>query len=111
MKFLLVRNKKQYSLYCPDTYGSHSWGSTSQTSIVKKKKFWYVENWTAGNEWVEDEKWEYKLNVVLETSDFDEIIRYVLKYNEKEIEHLIKDAEEIYNDYFSFIKWIHTRNI
>ena len=107
MKYLLVKekSKKQYSLYCPDTYGSHSWGSTSQTSIVKKRKSWYIESWIAGNDWIDDEKYEIKLNVVLETSDFDDIIRYVFQRNEKEIEHLLNDARKIYNEYLDFTEW------
>lgn len=109
MTYLLVKEKgkKQYSLYCPDTYGADSWGSTTQTSIVKKRKFWYIHTWIAGNEWVDDEEWQSKLNVVLETSDLDEILNYVKEHNEKEIEYLFKEAREIYNDYLDFCEWIY----
>ena len=111
MKYLLVKEKnKKYSLYCPETYGSHSWGSDFQTFIIKKRKFWYIDTWMAGNEWVEDEKWQTKLNVVLETSDLDEIIRYVTQHNEKEIDYLLKEAREIYNEYLGFNEWIYEKN-
>lgn len=78
-------------------------GSTTQNSLIKKRKSWYIDYWSAGNEWIEDEKYQYKLNVVLETSDLDEIIRYVAKYNKKEIEHLLKDARVIYNEYLDLV--------
>jgi hypothetical protein len=109
MIYLLVKEKgkKQYSLYCPDTYGADSWGSTAQTSIIKKRKSWYINSWWAGNEWIEDEEDQIKLNVVLETSDFDEIFSYVKEHNEKEIEHLIKEARDIYNDYLDLCEWVY----
>ena len=111
MKYLLVKEKgKKYSLYCPEIYGWHSWGSNAQTSIIKKRKSWYINTWIAGNEWVKDEEWQSKLNVVLETSDLDEIIRYVTLHNEKEIEYLLKCAREIYNEYLDFKEWICKEN-
>ena len=110
MTYLLVKEKgkKRYSLYCPDTYGADSWGSTAQKSIIRTKKSWYINYWWAGNEWIEDEEEKTKLNVVLETSDFDEIFSYVREHNEKEIEHLIKEAREIYNDYLDLCGWSYT---
>ena len=107
MVYLLVKEKgkKQYSLYCPDTYRADSWGSTAQTSIIRKRKSWYINTWIAGNEWVEDYEEQDKLNVVLETSNFDEILNYVKEHNEKEIEYLIKEARDIYNDYLDLCEW------
>ena len=102
MRYLLVKekNKKTYTLYCPDTFGAKSWGSGySQTSLTKKRKSWYIETWCYGGEWLDDEIIETKLNVVKETADLDEIIRYLAMHNEKEIEHIYKDARKIYNEY------------
>ena len=81
MRYLLVKekNKKTYNLYCPDIYG--------------------VETWCYSGEWLDDETIETKLNVVKETADLDEIIRYLAKHNAKEIEHIYKDARKIYNEY------------
>lgn len=97
MKYLLVKEKgkRKYTLYCPDTFGVETWGSGSyQTELKKKRKYWYIETWNYGGEWLEDEITETKLNVVIETSDLDDIIHYVAKYNEKEIEHIyIKTLE------------------
>ena len=102
MRYLLVKekNKKAYTLYCPDTYGVESWGSSSsQTGLEKKRKAWYVKTWRYGGEWLDDETIETKLNVVKETADLDEIIHYLAKHNAKEIEHIYKDARKIYNEY------------
>ena len=97
MKYLLVKEKgkKQYSLYCPDVFGFETWGSSSyQVSLSKKRKCWYKEVWIAGNEWVDDENYQYKLNVVLDTADFDEIIRCVTQRNEKELTIYLKMQEK-----------------
>ena len=102
MIYLLAKEKgkKNYTLYCPDTFGSKSWGSSySQTSLTKKRKSWYIETWYYGGEWLDDKIIETKLNVVKETADLDEIIRYLTEHNEKEIEHIYKDARKIYNEY------------
>ena len=110
MVYLLVKEKgkRKYELYCPETYGVESWGSSSsQTGLKKKRKSWYIETWYYGGEWLEDEIIETKLNVVKETADLDEIIRYLAKYNEKEIEHIYKDAREIYNEYLDLCEHFH----
>lgn len=102
MRYLLVKekNKKAYTLYCPDTYGAETWGSSSsQTGLKKKGKTWYIETQRCGGEWLDDETIETKLNVVKETVDLGEIIHYLAKHNAKEIEHIYKDARKIYNEY------------
>lgn len=40
MRYLLVKekNKKAYTLYCPDTYGAETWGSSSSQTGLKKKE-------------------------------------------------------------------------
>ena len=109
MIYLLVKekSKKQYRLYCPNIFGIETWGSTSQDSLVKKKKYWYIHHWSAGSDWIDDINESYKLNVVMETSDLDAIIRYVAIHNEKEIEHLYKDARVIYNKYLDMCECFH----
>lgn len=112
MVYLLVKEKgkKNYTLYCPATYGVESWGSGSyQTSLKKKRKSWYVESWSYGGEWLEDEINEYRLNVVKETSDLDDIIRYLANHNPKEIEHIYKDARKIYNEYLDLCEHFNNR--
>ena len=110
MRYLLAKekNKKAYTLYCPDTYGAESWGSSSsQTGLEKKRKAWYVKTWRYGGEWLDDETIETKLNVVKETADLDEIIHYLAKHNAKEIEHIYKDARKIYNEYLDLCEHFH----
>jgi hypothetical protein len=106
MKYLLVKEKgkRKYTLYSTATFGIDTWGSTTQEYLVKKKKYWYIHQWSAGNDWVEDQEYEYKLNVVQETADLDSIISYLAKYNEKEIEHIYKDARKIYNEYLDMME-------
>ena len=110
MRYLLVKekNKKTYTLYCPDTYGVDSWCSSSlQTSLKKKRKAWYIETWCYCGDWLDDEIIETKLNVVKETADLDEIINYLEKHNAKEIEHIYKDARKIYNEYLDLAEHFH----
>ena len=110
MRYLLVKekNKKTYTLYCPDTYGVETWGSdSSQTGLKKKRKSWYIETWCYGGERSEDEITETKLNVVKETADLDEIIHYLAKHNAKEIKHIYKDARKIYNEYLDLAEYFH----
>ena len=35
----------------------------------------------------------------------DEILRYVSKNNDSELEHILQDAKIIYNDYIDFTHW------
>ena len=105
MRYLLVKEKgNNFQLYSPDTYGMETWGGSSQSSIVKKKKHWYINHWTAGNDWIEDINEDYKLNVVLETPDLDEIIRYIVANNNdrKLIEYILVEAQNIYTEYITF---------
>ena len=41
MKYLLVKEKgkKNYTLYCPDTFGVETWGSGSYQTGLKKKRY------------------------------------------------------------------------
>ena len=104
MKYLLAKEKgNSFELYSPETFGMETWGMTSQTSLEKKNKYWYIHSWSAGNEWIEDINEEYKLNVVLETADLDEILRYVFIHNKAEINHILQEAKEIYTNYFDFL--------
>lgn len=107
MKLLLVKNgKNQYELLSPKTYGMSTWGSSHQVSLIKKTKFWYIYSWTAGNYWIDDDIYETKLNVVKETSNIDEIIRYLIEHNVKEIQLFLDEARKIYNEYIDFMKCI-----
>ena len=110
MRLLLVRHKcNRFSLYCPDVYGMHTWGTNDQDGISHKRKYWYIEHWSAGNDWIDDTFYSYKLNVVLEANDIDTIINYVKEHNSKELYNIIEEASNIFADYFAFLKWVYKR--
>lgn len=108
MIWLLVRHQRnKYSLYSPSTYGMETWGSTSQDSLEKKKKYWYASSWTAGNDYVDDRNFEYRLNVVLETTDISEIVRFMHQKNcsKEQIKEILDKAQEEFENYIDFEKW------
>jgi hypothetical protein len=107
MRYLLIENEnKTFTLLSPETYGMDSWGSSSQESINKKEDDkWYFHYWSDGGQWLDDTNEEFDAKVVLETTDIDEILRYVSKNNESELEHVLQDAKIIYNDYIDFTLW------
>lgn len=108
MIWLLVRHQRNnYSLYSPSTYGMETWGTNSQDSLDKKKKYWYISSWTAGNEYVDDRNFEYRLNVVLETTDISEIVRFMhkKKCSKEQIKEILDKAQEEFKNYIDFEKW------
>ena len=108
MTLLLVKDSKiDYSLLSPETYGMDTWGMNSQRSLEKKYKHWYTHYWKAGNEWINDYEEEHKLNVVVETTDITEIMRYIFEHKLMNIKNKILDNfKEIVDDYISFMKWV-----
>lgn len=109
MKLLLVRNlKDNYTLLSPDTYGMETWGSSSQTSLEKKRKYWYICSWSAGNDFdfVDEYISKSKINVVFETTDIDEVINYLTEHKLKCKNEMICEFDKIVNTYISFLKSI-----
>ena len=76
-----------------------TWGFSSQTSIKKKRKYWYIDSWSSGNSYVDDEYYSQRLNVVLETSDIDSIMDYIYKCNAPCQKQIIDSYKEIVNDW------------
>lgn len=112
MNYLVVQEKTKFKLYCPETFGLETWGSTSQTSLEKKRKYWYISHWTAGNDYIEDSVETYRLNVVLETSNLREVLRYVIKAtknNRAAIESILVQAQNLYHDQVAFTSWAASR--
>lgn len=113
MRYLLVKEANKFKLYCPETFGLETWGSSSQTSLEKKRKYWYINHWTAGNEYIEDSTESSKLNVVLETSNLKEVLRYVIsvtKNNRAAIESILVQAQNLYHDQVAFTSWAASKN-
>ena len=110
MTYLLVKEKNnKFTLYSPETFGMDSWGDIyHQTSLKKKKKYWYIESWSAGNEWTEDSVEQFKLTVVLETKSLQEVLNYVIKDtkgSQAAIGSVLVQAQEIYHDWVEFENW------
>lgn len=108
MIWLLVRHQRNiYSLYSPSTYGMETWGMNSQRSLDKKQKHWYASSWTAGNEYVDDLYDECRLNVVVETTDISEIVRFMYqkKCSKEQIKEILDKAQEEFKNYIDFEKW------
>lgn len=115
MLYLLIKEKgkNKYYLECPEIYGVETWGSTHQTTLEKKRKYWYVEYWTAGNDYEDDVTESYRVNVVLETTDLQEVLNYVIKAtgNDKAaVDSILEQAQEIYREYVAFENWATSRN-
>ena len=49
MTYLLIKEKgkKKYRLECPEIYGIKTWGNTCQTTLEKKRKYWYIKYWAS----------------------------------------------------------------
>ncbi len=112
MRYLLIKDSSKFKLYCPETFGLATWGSTSQTSLEKKRKYWYISHWTAGNDYIEDSVETYRLNVVLETSDLRKVLKYVskeTKNNRAAIESILVQAQNLYHDQVAFTSWAASR--
>jgi glycerol-3-phosphate dehydrogenase len=107
--YLLVYENNKFTLYCPDIFGIGSWGSSSQVSLEKKRKYWYVVHWTAGNEYIDDIEESYRLNVVLEAAELEQIINYVMKNCPAAVESVLVQAQEIYHERVAFENWAATR--
>lgn len=106
--YLLAKENNKYTLYCPDIYGSESWGMTSQTSLEKKRKYWYITHWTAGNDYVDDVTESYKLNVVLEAEELQTVLNYIITETDNDpavIESILVQAQEIYHERVAFENW------
>ena len=107
MTYLLVTSGKDVHLYSPDTYGMETWGMNRQESIIKKQKYWYISSWIAGNEWVDDREYEFKLNVIIETNDKDRIKNFVEENYPNCLKRILEELETIEKDAKDFDDWCH----
>jgi hypothetical protein len=106
--YLVVKEGQKFKLYWPEVFGLETAGSRSQTNLEKKRKYWYITNWTAGNDYVDDEIESYKLNVVLEATTLREALSYVskeTKNSQSAIESILVQAQEIQNERVAFENW------
>ena len=110
--YLLAKENNKFNLYCPDVFGLETWGHTSQTSLEKKRKYWYITHWTAGNDYVDDVEESYRLNVVLEAIELQEVLNYLIDKTDGDptiIESILVQAQEIYHERVAFENWAASR--
>ena len=120
MTFLLVGTKKSKNLevISPDTYGIETFGNGYHQEDLKKiGKTWYYTEWSNGGEHLDDTYFETKCPVLLETTDPDEIIRYIDKnYRNNKVSKdtnlinmlrkALDDIEKIYKDWIDWERWV-----
>ena len=110
--YLLAKENNKFTLYCPDLFGLETWGGRRQLSLEKKRKYWYITQWTAGNDYVEDVNDSCRLNVVLEATDLQEVLNYVIRTTNSSpaaIESILVQAQEIQNERVAFENWMSSR--
>ena len=102
---------KKGDIYIPEIYGCETWGTNSQDSIEKKKKYWYIVSWTVGNEWIDDDIYSIKLNVKLETTDLTEALICLthLKLSKEDLAKKIDELKDQINAYIDFEKFYLTK--
>jgi len=107
MLLLLVKTYKEYKLYCPGVYGSNTWGMNHQEDLIKKKTKWYTTYWTSGGDYFDDVEYECKLNVVLETNDIDNVIKYMRTHKvEKYLYKILDEYQQIVKDKVTLERWL-----
>lgn len=103
--YLVVNENDKFTLYCPDLFGIESWGARSQVSLEKKRKYWYITTWSAGDEYTDDTEESVRLNVVLEATELDQVVNYIMGVCPTAIESILVQAQEIYHERVAFENW------
>ena len=102
MVFLIIKKDDNLEVVSPETYGMDTWGGSTQQGIEKRPDGWYSTYWSDGGQWLDDINEEDKLDVVLETKNFDAVLEYFIKNNSKNYRKAIASIKEIINDYLDF---------
>jgi hypothetical protein len=103
--YLVAKENDKFTLYCPDIFGIESWGARSQVSLEKKRKYWYITTWSAGDEYHDDTEESVRLNVVLEATDLDQVVNYIMGVCPTAVESILVQAQEIYHERVAFENW------
>lgn len=113
MLYLLVKEStNKYTIYNPELFGNETWGMSSQISLEKKRKYWYIIHWVAGNDYIEDHIESKRLKVVLETSNLQKVLSYIIKEtnnNQVVISSILKQAQALYYEQIEFENWAKNR--
>ena len=103
--FLLIRTVNGIDAFHTHWYGNETWGSLYQKSIVKKRKNWYFEFWTAGNRFFDDEVFYQKLDVVFESNNVQDLLDYVVEHYPNDFERIKVSVLEQLNEFNDFLKF------
>ena len=107
--YLLAKENNKFKLYAPDLFGIESWGARSQISLEKKRKYWYITTWSAGDDYNDDIEESVRLNVVLEAVDLEQVVNYIMRVCPAAIESILVQAQEIYHERVAFENWAASR--
>ena len=114
MLFLVVKHEQgNIEVLSPENYGMKTWGMSTQIGIDQKEDGWYTPYWSSGGEWLEDTYEEYKLNVLLETTDVDEVLTFILKQENLTVEkmkELVEQIKEIFDDSLGWFEHMYLKN-
>ena len=114
MILLVVEHEQgNIEVLSPENYGMETWGRSTQIGIDQKEDGWYTTFWSSGGEWLEDFYEEDKLNVLLETTDADEVLTFILKQENltvEKIKELIEQIKEILNDTLWWFEYMYLKN-
>ena len=101
---MLLLLTKKYELLDPTLYGSKTWGTGHQESIVRKRKYWYFEDWSASNYEGESSLYQSKINVAVETTDINDVLIYLHK--KKVSKDIIRNVLDQYRKIVdTYIEW------
>ena len=115
MLFLVVKHEQgNIEVLSPENYGMETWGMSTQIGIDKKEDgCWYTTYWSDGGEWLEDTYEEYKLNVLLETTDVGVVLTFILKQENLTVEkmkELVEQIKEIFDDSLGWFEHMYLKN-
>ena len=103
--YLVAKENNKFILYCPDLFGVETWGARSQVSLEKKRKYWYITTRSAGDDCNEDTEESVRLNVVLEATELEQVVNYIMKVCPAAIESILIQAQELYHERVAFENW------
>ena len=103
--FLLIKTVNGIDAIYTDWYGNETWGNRHQKSIVKKRKYWYLESWTAGNFFFDDEVIYQKLDVVFESNTVQDLLDYVEEHYPNDFEMIEASLTEQLEEFNDFLKF------
>ena len=103
--YLVAKEDDKFKLYCPDIFGLESCGTRRQVSLEKKRKYWYITTWSAGDDSNDDTEESVRLNVVLEATELEQVVNYIMKVCPTAIESILLQAQELYHERVAFENW------